>query len=120
MEPCTHHVRHPAEPPANSLSAEADRLASANLASVYDGETKDSGDANVDPAQQSASDRMANYGQAADQVAPKMANNPEQVTREDAAHLQSREQRALGEETRGGIASQAKSMADQNAKKGNV
>ena len=39
---------------------------------------------------------------------------------EDAAHLESREQRAFGETRQGGIASQAQSMADANKKKGTI
>lgn len=70
--------------------------------------------------QQSQVDRMENFQQAAENVAPKMANRPDQVTPEEAAHLQSREQRAFGDESQGGIASQAKSMADQNKRQGNV
>ena len=76
--------------------------------------------ANLTPAQQSELDRLENFEQAAQKIAPKMAERPDKVTPEEAAHLQSREQRAFGEESQGGIASQAKSMADQNVKKGNV
>ena len=47
--------------------------------------------ADLDPAQQSKADRLENFEQATENVAPKMASRPDQVTQEDAAHLQSRE-----------------------------
>ena len=87
---------------------------------MNEGETKLPSKGDLDPAEQSAVDRMENFEQAAENVAPKMAGRPDKVTPEDAAYLQSREQRAFGEESKGGIASQAKSMADENVKKGNV
>ncbi len=49
-----------------------------------------------------------------------MAQNPDKVTSEDAAHLHSREQRAFGETSSGGVAAQAQRMASENEKKGNV
>lgn len=103
------------DPPADSISADAERLAAVN-----EGSTKPPSKANLDPAQQSKVDRFENFEQAAENVAPKMAARPDKVTPEYAAYLQSCEQRAFGEESQGGIASQAKSMADQNVKKGNV
>ena len=48
-----------------------------------------------------------------------MANAPSQVTKEEADLLHSREQRAFGETSKGGIASQAQSMAAENEKQGN-
>lgn len=76
--------------------------------------------ANLTPAQQSEADRLENFEQTAENIAPKMANAPDKMTPEEAAHIQSREQRALGQEVPGGLASQAKSMADQNRQQGNA
>ncbi|KAK3050061.1 hypothetical protein LTR09_008716 [Extremus antarcticus] len=107
-------ARGQAQPPSDSISADAQRLAAAN-----EGETKlSANDGHADPATQSAVDRRENLQQAAEQVAPKMANNPEQVTKEEANLLHSREQRAFGATSKGGIASQAQSTAAENEKKG--
>lgn len=103
------------DPPADSISAEAERLASVN-----EGETKMPPKAKLTAAEQSELDRLENFEQAAENIAPKMANAPDKVTPEEAAHIQSREQRAFGEEVPGGLASQTKSMADQNRQQGNV
>lgn len=65
-------------------------------------------------------DRVENFEQAADSIAPKMANNPEQVTKAEADLLHSREQRAFQETSKQGIASQAQKMASENEKKGTV
>lgn len=43
-----------------------------------------------------------------------MATNPKAVTKEDADLAHSREQRAFGQTTRGGVASQAQSLANEN------
>lgn len=51
---------------------------------------------------------------------PKMANDPEHVTKEEADLLHSREQRAFGNTSKGGVASQAQSMVAENEKKGTV
>jgi hypothetical protein len=48
------------------------------------------------------------------------ANAPESVTKEEADLLHSREQRAFGETSKGGIASKAQSMAAENEKKGTL
>lgn len=47
-----------------------------------------------------------------------MAENPESVTKEEADLLHSREHRAFGATSKGGIASQAQSLASENEKKG--
>lgn len=67
------------------------------------------------PQQQSQLDREANYNQAADQIGTKMANNPSNITKEEADLLHSREHRAFGATEKGGIASQAQSLAAENA-----
>lgn len=85
---------------------------------MNEGDTKLPNKGEMDSATQSAVDRVENFEKAAENVAPKMANNPEHVTKGDASLLHSREQRAFGETSKGGIASQAQSMASENEKKG--
>lgn len=70
------------------------------------------------PADQSASDRVENFDQQAQHVASKMSTNPERVKKDEADLLHSREHRAFGETSKGGIASQAQSLASENEKKG--
>jgi hypothetical protein len=98
------------QPPPDSLSAEAQRLASAN-----EGATKQDPNS-IDPVERSAIDRVKNFGAVADDVSRKMASNPESVTHEEAALLHSREQRAFGRTSKGGIARQAQSVAAENEK----
>ena len=74
----------------------------------------------MDPATQSAADRVENFEQTAAGVAGKMAEEPERVTKQEADMLHSREQRAFGETSKGGVASQAQSMAAENEKKGTI
>lgn len=104
-----------AQPPSDSFSANAQRIAAIN-----EGDTNMPNKGQTDPATQSAMDRTENLQAAAEQVAPKMANAPEQVTKEEADLLHSREQRAFGDTSKGGIASQAQSMAAENEKKGSI
>ena len=47
-----------------------------------------------------------------------MATDPEAVTKEEGDLLHSREQRAFGTTSKGGIASQAQSLAKENQEKG--
>ena len=69
-----------------------------------------------DPVEQSARDRLNNFEQVAEAVAGKMSSGPDQVTKEEADLLHSREQRAFGETSKGGIASQAQSLAADKQK----
>lgn len=46
-----------------------------------------------------------------------MASAPETVTKEDADLAHSREQRAFGQTSKGGVASQAQSLASENESK---
>lgn len=103
------------QPPADSISAEAQRLASVN-----EGNTRVKNASNMNPAEQSAADRIENFEAAAEQVAPKLANDPRTVTKDDADLLHSREHRAFGNTSKGGIASQAQSAAAENEKKGSI
>lgn len=90
------------------------------MAAVNEGDAKVPSKGEMDPATQSAVDRVENFEKAAEQVAPKMASAPEQVTKEDASLLHSREQRAFGYTSKGAVASQAHSMASKNEKKGTI
>ncbi|KAK4634632.1 hypothetical protein CLAFUW4_00959 [Fulvia fulva] len=101
------------QPPADSISADAQRLASMN-----EGNTKLKDANDMDPAEQSAADRIENFENVAEQVAPKLATNPEQVTKDEADLLHSREQRAFGNTSKGGVASQAQSAVAENETKG--
>ncbi|GAB7364074.1 hypothetical protein MBLNU230_g4626t1 [Neophaeotheca triangularis] len=103
-----------AQPGKDSLAAEAQRIVAAN----EKGETP--AVRPLDPTEQSALDRARNFEQNAEHVAQKMATDPEHVTKNEGDLLHSREQRAFGETTKGGIASQAQSLGQQNAKEGNV
>lgn len=71
----THTFLHRAQPPADSISADAQRLAAAN-----EGATKPT-TSNLDSAEQSAADRLENFESAAQKVAPKMAKDPEHVSK---------------------------------------
>ncbi|KAL2211801.1 hypothetical protein CC79DRAFT_1329084 [Sarocladium strictum] len=63
---------------------------------------------------QSIKDKQNNLNDTVHQVAGKA---PEELTRDDAAKLQSREDRILGQEARGSgsLASEVQSQADKNA-----
>jgi len=69
----------------------------------------------LDPAEQSQLDREANYVEQADEVGTKMATKPENVTKEDANKMHSKEHKAFGNTEPGGVASQAQSLAAENA-----
>jgi hypothetical protein len=64
--------------------------------------------------QQSAADKEANLKMAELTIAPKLEKEPENITKEDAASVQSREQRAHGHVKKGSIAAEAQHFADQN------
>jgi hypothetical protein len=72
-------------------------------------------DNSIPPAQQSQLDREANFAEAADKIGTKMAADPESVTKADGDLLHSRETKAFGATEKGGIASQAQSLASENA-----
>ena len=74
----------------------------------------------VDPAVQSQMDRGTNLAEAEEKVIPKMQEDPEQVTKEDANLLRSRETRAHGSTQKGGVAATAQHMAAENEKKGKI
>jgi len=104
-----------AQPPKDSISADAQRLATANEQGTT---PRQSGNGPLDPAEQSQITKESNFQQAVDEVGQKMAKEPNSVTKEDASLLHSREQRAHGTTEKGGIAAQAHSLATDNEKKG--
>lgn len=103
------------QPPSDSISAEAERLASAN---EQGGAAVTTDDRLLDPAEQSTLDRVANFKQVAGRVSDKMAREPQRVTKDEADLAHSREQRAFGGTSKGGVASQAQSLASENEKRG--
>jgi hypothetical protein len=112
-----------AQPPKGSVSAEAQRLASANEKGTTAQSTSQSTLQNttqrtgpLNPSEQSQLTKERNFEQAVDQVASKMQNDPAKVTEEDANLLHSREHRARGSTEKGGIAAQAQSIASENSR----
>ncbi|KAK5722616.1 hypothetical protein LTR15_005847 [Elasticomyces elasticus] len=104
-----------ANPPKGSLSSQAESLAAANEGRSNNSAVNATA-ASSNPTEQAQQDRMQNFEHASKQVASKMANNPEQVTKEEGDLLHSREQRAFGTTSKGGVASQAQSLAAENEK----
>ena len=74
----------------------------------------------TDPTNQSHNTKEANFEDAKAKVVPKMENDPEHVTEEDASLLRSRETRAHGVTEKGGVAATAQHLAAENEKKGTV
>ncbi|KAH0145463.1 hypothetical protein KCU67_g12628, partial [Aureobasidium melanogenum] len=87
--------------------ADAQRLAAAN----EKGTAPKTGPLN--PAEQSHLTKERNLEQAVNQVGSK---DPSQITQDDANLLHSREQRAHGHTEKGGVASQAQSIATENTR----
>ncbi|KAK5117691.1 hypothetical protein LTR62_005114 [Meristemomyces frigidus] len=108
-----------ANPPAGSITSEAEALAAANEGHTDQGKTNTGTTASsASAANQAARDRLSNFEQASAKVGQKMASKPESVTKEDGDLLHSREQRAFGTTSKGGVASQAQSLASENQQKG--
>jgi len=98
-----------AQPPKDSVSAEAQRLAAANER----GTTSKTGQTGpLNPTEQSHLTKERNFEEAVNEVGSK---DPSQITQDDANLLHSREQRAHGHTEKGGVASQAKVIANENA-----
>ncbi|KAF2228939.1 hypothetical protein EV356DRAFT_571523 [Viridothelium virens] len=95
--------------PSDSLASDAQRVASAN----EQGGTS-IGRGGLDPAAQSHMQKEQNFRDVVNTVGTKMANDPEQVTKDDANLLHSREQRAHGHTDKGGITAQAQQLAAEN------
>ncbi|KAI4281118.1 MAG: hypothetical protein L6R38_003921 [Xanthoria sp. 2 TBL-2021] len=68
------------------------------------------------PSTQSQMDRQANYEDTAAKVGNKLGNDPENITKEEADLLHSREHRALGHTEKGGLAAQAQHQVAENTK----
>jgi hypothetical protein len=99
-----------AQPPKDSVSAEAQRLAAANER----GTTPRTGQTgSLNPTEQSHLTKERNLEEAINEVGSK---DPSQITQDDANLLHSREQRAHGHTEKGGVASQAKVIANENTR----
>ena len=72
----------------------------------------------TDPTSQSPNTKENNFEDAKAKIVPKMENNPEHVTQEDANLLRSRDTRAHGMTEKGGVAATAQHLAAENEKKG--
>ena len=98
-----------AQPPKDSVSADAQRLAAANER----GGAPNNQTGPLSPAEQSQLTKERNFEQTVNEVASK---DPSQITQDDANLLHSREQRAHGHTEKGGVASQAKAIANENTR----
>lgn len=105
-------------PTKGDIASQAQSVAAANEQgiTVQTNSAQSSGvNANLTPTEQSQLDREANYVEAADKIGTKMATEPKSVTKEDGDLLHSREVKAFGATEKGGMASQAQSLAAKNA-----
>jgi hypothetical protein len=99
-----------AQPPKDSVSAEAQRLAAANER----GTTPKTGQTgSLNPTEQSNLTKERNLEEAINEIGSK---DPSQITQDDANLLHSREQRAHGHTEKDGVASQAKVIANENTR----
>ncbi|MCJ1299395.1 hypothetical protein MMC08_002187 [Hypocenomyce scalaris] len=105
--------------PQGSVASQAQHLAAAKEQGIINTEFPTS-KGGLDPTVQSQLDREANYVEVASEVQDKMDTDPASVTPEEANLVKSREARAFGTTEKGGVASQAQSLASQNEKGGNV
>jgi hypothetical protein len=69
---------------------------------------------NVSRAEQSANDKAENLKMAELSIAPGLENEPQNITKEDAALVQSREHRAHGHVKKGSVAAEAQHFANTN------
>ena len=102
-------------PPKGGIAAQAQSIAAANengAKSRYINNNNGAGGVNA--AEQSQSNREANWADAAQKISDKMANDPSSITKKDAGEIHKREQRAFGTTEKGGLASEAHKLADQN------
>lgn len=75
------------------------------------------GNQGIDPQEQSHRDKEGNLRKVEFALRPKVEQDPEHVTKEDASLLVSRERRAHGVIEKGSLAAEAQSLADKNAAK---
>ncbi|KAL9596699.1 MAG: hypothetical protein Q9219_005610 [cf. Caloplaca sp. 3 TL-2023] len=106
------------QPGSGSMTAEAQHQAAVNQgATSTTSSTSTTADVgSTDPTLQSQMDRQANFEDAATKVGSKLTNDPDNITKEDADLLHSREHRALGHTEKGGLAAQAQHQAAENQK----
>lgn len=96
------------QPLKESISSDAERLASANETHMA---------SHLTPEEQFRQTRERDFQIVAATVGEKIAKDPEHVTQEDANLVHSREQKAHGHTEKGGISAQAMHLAAQNAAK---
>lgn len=99
------------QPSKDSVSSDAQRLASAN--------ERDTGvkHLSISPENQSKFAKEQNFQDAATVLGPKIYQEPESITLEDSKLLHSLEQKARNHTEKGGIAAQAQKLASENADK---
>lgn len=95
---------------AQSIAARRERQASLSDAS----NSQPSAPRGLSPQEQSHRDREANLRKVEFVLRPKIENDPDHVTKEDASLLVSRERRAHGTVESGSLAAEAQSLADKH------
>ncbi len=100
------------QPRSGSLASQAQSLASKNEQGASSTGQTTTGP--TDPTVQSQLDRQKNYDEAANVVAQKMEQDPAALTKEDSEMMHSRETKAFGTTEKGGLVSQAQSLASKN------
>lgn len=96
---------------AQSIAAKRDRKSSVGSGSNDHGTP---GTRGPDPKEQSRHDRTENLHKVEGTLRPKIENEPDHITKEDAALLASRERRAHNVIHKDSLAAQAQSLADRN------
>jgi hypothetical protein len=97
---------------AQSVAAKRERKSSLSDASNSQATSNNQG---ISPEERSHRDKEANLRKVEFALRPKIENEPEHVSKEDASLLVSRERRAHGIIEQGSLASEAQSLADKNA-----
>jgi hypothetical protein len=98
---------------AQSVAAKRERQLSD--ASNQQGHMQPSAGSATSPSEQSRKDKEAVLHKTEDALRPKIENEPDHITKEDAAILERRERRAHGVIPADSLAAQAQSLADNNA-----
>lgn len=102
---------------AQSVAAKRERTLSLSEGSVHQDNSPPEASPNAKAREQSHKDKEANLEHVVTVLRPKVENEPEKVTKEDAALLQSREARAHGSVEKCCVAAAAMSLADKNDNK---
>ena len=100
------------QPLSSSVTSQAQHIAAMNEQGASVVRQNNTGEA--EPTVQSQLDRQKNYEDAAKMVKQKMEQDPAAVTKEDGDLMHSREQKAFGTTEKGGLASQAHKLANNN------